>query len=81
MLGDPLAMAMYVLSITSLVQHGEIVRQEWCADDATAGGKLKDLDIWWDHFLQVGSDYGCCSNPTKTWLVVKEHYFTEATTL
>ena len=50
--GDPLAMAMYAIAITPLIQrledHG--VKQARYADDATAGGalkQLKQLKQWW----------------------------------
>ena len=48
--GDPLAMAMYAIAITSLINHleSEQIKQVWFADDATAGGELSSLRSWWD---------------------------------
>ena len=73
-------MAMYAIAITPLIQrledHG--VKQAWYADDATAGGALKQLKQWWDGIAELGPDYGYFSNATKTWLVVKEEHLEEA---
>ena len=45
--GDPLAMAMYALAVTPLIDslhhHHQNVSQAWFADDATAGGQLTPL--------------------------------------
>ena len=48
--GDPLAMAMYALGITPLIQAVSIpdIKQLWFADDASAGGCLHLLRTWWD---------------------------------
>ena len=78
--GDPLAMAMYVIAITPLIQrledHG--VKQAWYADDATAGGALKQLKQWWDGIAELGPDYSYFPNATKTWIVVEEEHLEEA---
>ena len=79
--GDPLAMAMYAIAITSLIRQLEddAIKQIWYADDATAGGKLAPLKAWWDHIVNHGPDYGYHPNgPSKTWLVVKENKLEEA---
>ena len=46
--GDPLAMAMYTIAITPLINHlkEDDVKQIWYADDAAAGGKLSDVKTW-----------------------------------
>ena len=63
--GDPLAMAMYAIAITPLIQrledHG--VKQAWYADDATAGGALKQLKQWWEGIAELGPDYGMQPRP------------------
>ena len=43
--GDPLAMAMYSISVTPLIHALQVsgIQQVWFADDATAGGSLKGL--------------------------------------
>ena len=78
--GDPLAMAMYAIAITPLIQrledHG--VKQAWYADDATAGGALKQLKQWWEGIAELGPDFGYFPNATKTYLVVKEEHLEEA---
>ena len=73
-------MAMYAIAITPLIQrledHG--VKQAWYADDATAGGALKQLKQWWEGIAELGPDYGYFPNATKTCLVVKEEHLEEA---
>ena len=78
--GDPLAMAMYAIAITPLIDHleDESVKQIWYADDATACGKISNLRTWWDQITNKGPDYGYFPNATKTWLVVKEEKLEEA---
>ena len=78
--GDPLAMAMYAIAITPLINHleDESVKQIWYADDATACGKISNLRTWWDQITNKGPDYGYFPNATKTWLVVKEEKLEEA---
>ena len=67
--GDPLAMAMYSVSVTTLIAslQDPRVKQVWFADDATAGGTLCGLHDWWYGFQDLGSFY----NALKTWLIVK----------
>ena len=58
--GDPLAMAMYAIAITPLIHRLEdrVNKHVWFADDATAGGDLARLKIWWDRISEIGPDYG-----------------------
>ena len=79
--GDPLAMAMYAIAITPLINRleTELVKRTWYADDAAAGGKLVDLKAWWDRLTDLGPDYGYFPNAKKTWLIVKENKLSEAT--
>ena len=76
--GDPLAMAMYAIAITPLIHRleDEHIKQVWFADDATAGGDLFYLKMWWDTIS--GPDFGYYPNATKTWLVVKDGYLRKA---
>ena len=78
--GDPLAMALYAIAITPLIDHleDESVKQIWYADDATACGKISNLRTWRDQITNKGPDYGYFPNATKTWLVVKEEKLEEA---
>ena len=49
--GDPLAMAMYALTVTPLIDslrhHHPNVSQAWFVDVATAAGQLTSLLQWW----------------------------------
>ena len=77
--GDPLAMAMFALAMVPLINklRGQ-AQQIWYADDASAGGKMKELRAWWDKITELGSEYGYFPNPAKTWLVVKEDHLEAA---
>ena len=52
--------------------------QAWYADDATATGSLNDLLDWWKKLLTLGHMYGYHVNPSKTWLLTKEHCLSKA---
>ena len=80
--GDPLAMAMYAIGILPLIQRlsSESTKQTWYADDAAACGNLTHLRSWWDQLIDFGPTYGYHPNASKTWLIVKEEKFEEATT-
>ena len=84
--GDPLAMAMYALAITPLInrlrqQVPDDAKQVWFADDSTSAGKLVALRRWWEHLTALGPGYGYYPNPVKTTLVVKPEYIQHATSL
>ena len=74
--GDPLAMAMYAIATTPFIHHlnQEGTKQVWFADDATAGGSLKNLKAWWDQISELGPGFGYHPNAVKTWLVTKESH-------
>ncbi len=77
--GDPLAMAMYALGIYPLItQLCGPARQVWFADDATAAGSIKEIKKWWDTLVSSGGAFGYETNPSKTWLIVKEEFYDEA---
>ena len=50
----------------------------WYADDASAFGNLTSIHAWWDQLLTVGSTFGYCANPAKTWLLTKEKHLDKA---
>ena len=76
--GDPLAMAMYVLSTAPLINKLEdLATQVWFADDAAVAGSLVDLLNWWKQLSTLGPGYGYYLNAAKSWLVVKEDCFDE----
>ena len=57
--GDPLAMAMYSVGVTLLINdlQGSRIHQAWFADDATAGGSLIGLYDWWCRLKSLGPSY------------------------
>ena len=83
--GDPLAMAIYALATLPLINRAKLsagnATQCWFADDAGAGGKLRDLFNWWCVLAEKGPLYGYFVNPPKTWLVVKDCRYASATAL
>ena len=80
--GNPLAMAMYAISTIPLIHclSKDSLVQAWYADDASAGGKLADIQKWWDHLTEIGPNYGYLPNTAKTCLIVKEEYQAQAMT-
>ena len=60
--GDPLAMPWYSMNtnilITALKNSVPQARQVWLADDASAGGKLDDLNTWYDELVDKGEKFG-----------------------
>ena len=83
--GDPLAMAMYALAVTPLIQKlrqlKSDIHQVWFADDATAAGKLEPLLHWWNHISSIGPSFGYFPNAVKTHLIVKPDFLDQATRL
>ena len=75
--GNPLAMAMYAISVIPLIDaiRDCDVRQAWFADDATAAGSLSGLRKWWSDLVRLGPAYGYHVKPSKSWLIVKPDYF------
>ena len=78
--GDPLAMAMYALAVTPLINklQDPNVKQVWFADDASASARLHSLRNWWDALLKHGTAYGYFPNAEKSWIIVKEGNLEEA---
>ena len=78
--GNPLAVAMYAIAITPLINSlkREPLKQVWYADDAAAGVSLKDLKAWWDRLNELGPDYGYFPNASNSWLIVKEEHLPAA---
>ena len=83
--GDPLAMAMYAIAVTPLINHlhqlQPDISQVWYADDATAAGQLESLLQWWKLVSSMGPLYGYFPNAIKTYLIVKPQYLDSATAL
>ena len=78
--GDPLAMAIYAISVQPLVQclNQKEAKQVWFAEDSAAGEKLCGLLQWWEKLSTEGPKFGYHPNPSKTWVVVKECHYAEA---
>lgn len=83
--GDPLAMAMYALAITPLIDQlssrSPDVHQVWYADDATSASTCSSLRAWWDHISEIGPLFGYYPNGSKTYLVVKPDHGEHASRL
>ena len=56
------AMSFYGISIkpiiTILRKTQPMVSQVWLADNATAAGKLQELQQWWVEIIKEGEKYG-----------------------
>ena len=63
---------------TECLHRASYPKQVWYADDSAAGGKLKNLKIWWDDLKQQGPMYGYHPKASKTWLIVKPAYLQQA---
>ena len=76
--GDPIAMALYGLSLLPLTSHlkseSNQINQVTYADDLTGAGKIRFLKAWWDVLYQAGPNIGYYPNPSKSWLIVKPKY-------
>ena len=80
--GDPLAMVFYAIAALPMIAKcnaPELFGEAWFADDATGAGKLTHLRTWWDLLNEEGPKFGYFPNGEKTWLVVKEKDYEEAT--
>ena len=74
-----LAMPMYAIAINPLIRHlDNDVTQVWYTDDACACGRLSNLCWCWDQMCKLGPGFGYFPNVSKTWLVVKNRYHSEA---
>ena len=80
--GDTLAMSMYALATTPLIDtlrdNCQDIHQVWYADDATCASTCLNLKHGWDELSKVGPLYGYHPNPTKTCLIVKPEFHTLA---
>ena len=83
--GDPLAMPVYAIGITPLL---EILKPETSdettlkhvafADDLGGAGDLLELRRWWDNIVNCGPKLGYNPNASKSWLIVKPEVQTKA---
>ena len=73
---------MYSVAIMPLnKQLNEVVKQIWYADDASAGGCITDLRVWWNRLQELGRRYGYFVNSFKSHLLVKNDNLAIATNL
>ena len=83
--GDPFAMSMYALAVVPLIRklHSTVpdASQVWFADDATAVGPVSKLLEWWHHLVSVGPAFGYFPNSSKTFLIVKPEFLSQAESL
>ena len=73
--GDPLAMAMYALAVTPLIDQLKAscpeVRQVWYADDAAGASTVRGHRLWWKELADCGP-YN--PNASKTYLIIKQEH-------
>ena len=72
--GDPLAMALYALSIQPLITSLQAMldaKQCWFADDASGAGTISEIKQWWDGLNTLGPDIGYFPNAKKCWIIAK----------
>ena len=63
--------------IGHLREHNPDIKQVWLADDAAAGGKIRQLLSWYQQLIGEGRKYGYYVNGSKSWLVVKSQDIAE----
>ena len=84
--GDPIAMAMYAIGLTPMMdylvsQHKQHVKSVAFADDLNGAGRLKNLLEWWKDVCEIGPIIGYYPKPSKSWVVVKPSLLDEATSI
>ena len=88
--GDPIAMALYAVAIIPLLlmiveittnSSNNPSKVVAFADDFTASGTTGNLKLWWNTLCQLGPKFGYNPGPSKSWLIVKDSYFTKASQL
>ena len=71
-------MAAYALGLTPLLDHLQSVKRSVkhvaFADDLTGAGNLEEIKIWWDTLITKGPKYGYNPKPSKSFLIIKQHY-------
>ena len=80
--GDPLAMAIYAIGLTPLLEmlmhlladFDDNTKMVAFADDLTGVGHLQSLKNWWEMLCEVGQKFGYYPQSAKSWLIVKEKF-------
>ena len=65
-------MSFYALGTSVLIYSNNNAKQIWLADDAAAGGSLKQLKTWWDNLICEGEKFGYFVNQKKSWIILKD---------
>ena len=79
--GDPLSVFMYAIGTLPLIR---LLRdpgwwtQLWYVDDASAGGTLPELRIWFNLLCSRGPSFGYHPESTKSFAVVNDQWKNEA---
>ena len=79
--GDPLAMPVYAIGLTTplpIIKSTIHVKHVAYADNLGGAGKLNQISTWWDNICKFGPLLGYYPEPTKSWLIVKEELFVDA---
>ena len=79
--GDPLAMPVYAVGLTTLlplIKSTVEVKHAAYADDLGGLGKLIEIRTWWDNICKFGPLLGYYPEPSKSWLIVKEQLADDA---
>ena len=81
--GDPLAMPMYAIAVTSLRSRikqpeEETTRHAAFADDFAGAGTIFSIREWWNPIVENGPKFGYYPNASKSWLLVKRSRRTSA---
>ena len=74
--GDPLAMPVYAIGVTPLLDYikprnGASTRHAAFADDFAGAGDLRAVREWWDLVVEHGPKLGYYPNAEKSWLIIK----------
>ena len=65
-------------AVSQIEENHENAKAVAFADDITGAGKISGLKVLWDFIYQHGPEYGYYPQPTKTWLIVKSEFQSEA---
>ena len=76
--GDSTAMAAYALGLTPLLDHLQSIKRSVkhviFTDDLPGAGKSEEIKTWWGNLMTEGPKYGYYPKPSKSFLIVKQHY-------
>ena len=86
--GDPVAMAIYATAVIPLILMvleifndkplDSAAKSDAYADDLAAGGSLESLLLWWKTLNDLGPLFGYYPEETKSWLIVKPKFESDA---